>query len=63
MNNNLVGMAIMSRLLESYLSLKQHLSMQDESRLTTDFIIKQVLLEEKNHIRPSSQIALVGNTK
>jgi len=62
-NNNLVGMAIMSRLLESYLSLKQHLSMQDESRLTTDFIIKQVLLEEKNHIRPSSQIALVGNTK
>jgi len=62
-NDNLVGMVIMSGLPESYFSLKQHLSMQDESRLTTDFIIKQVLLEEKNHIRPLSQIALVGNTK
>jgi len=62
-NNNLVGMAIMSGLLESYLLLKQYLSMQDKSRLTTNFIIKQVLLEEKNHIRPLSQIALFGNTK
>jgi len=61
-NNNLVGIAIMSGLPELYFSLKQHLSMQDESRLTTGFIIKQVLLEEKNHIRPLSQIAFVVKT-
>ena len=57
-----IVMLIMVLLLESYVSLRQHLYIQDENTLTMDFIIKQILLEE-NACGSTPHVVLVGDRK
>ena len=57
-----IAMLIMVSLLESYVSLRQHLYMQDKNTLTMDFIIKQILLVENAHGN-IPHVALVGDGK
>ena len=43
----LIATVIMISLLESYTSLRQHLYIKNESTLTTDFVVRQILMDEK----------------
>jgi len=44
----LIVMVLIILLLESYALLRQHLYMKDETTLTIDFIIKQILMDKKS---------------
>jgi len=47
LKNSLIAMVMIISLPESYTSLRQHLYIKDKTILTTDFVIKQILMDEK----------------
>jgi len=58
----IIIMLMVVSLPESYTSLRQHLYMKDKNSLTTDFVIKQILLEENAH-GGTSHVALMEDGK
>jgi len=62
LKDSLIAMVMIISLPESYASLRQHLYMKDETTLTTDFVIKQILMDEKSR-KGTPYIALMGHGK
>ena len=48
LKDSLIATVMIISLSESYASLRQHLYMEDETTLTTDFVIKQILMDKKS---------------
>jgi len=46
--NSLIAIVMIISLPESYASLCQHLFMKDKNTLTMDFVIRQILMDEKS---------------
>jgi len=53
LKDSLIATAMIISLPESYSSLQRRLSMQDENTLTTNFVIHQILAEEKSRMENS----------
>jgi len=49
LKDSLITTVMIISLLESYTLLRQHLYIKNKTTLTTDFIIKQILMDEKLH--------------
>ena len=47
---------------DSYALLQQHLYMKKKSKLTTEFVTKQILIKENSHDN-TSHVALMGDGK
>jgi len=62
LKDSLIATVIIISLPESYALLRQHLYMKDETTLTTDFVIKQILMDEKSR-EGASHVALMGHNK
>jgi len=60
--DSLIAMVIIISLSESYASLWQHLFMRDENTLTMDFIIRQILMDEKSK-ETTPHVALIKDHK
>jgi len=62
LKDSLIAMVMIISLPESYALLRQHLYMKDETTLTTDFIIKQILIDKKSR-EESSHVVLISHGK
>ena len=62
LKDSLIAMVMIISLPESYTLLRQHLYMKDKTTLTTDFIIKQILMDEKSR-EGTPHVALMGHGK
>ena len=62
LKNSLIATVMMISLPESYTSLRQYLYMKDESTLTTDFVVRQILMDEKARAGPL-HVALTSHGK
>jgi len=60
--DSLIATVMIMSLPESYASLRQHLFMKDENTLTMDFVIRQILMDEKAQ-EATPHITLMGNQK
>jgi len=60
--NSLITMIIIISLLESYVSLQQYLFMKDKNILAMNFVIRQILIDEKSK-KATPHIVLIGDYK
>ena len=62
LKDSLIATVMIISLPESYALLRQYLYMKDETTLTTDFVIKQILIDEKSR-EEASHVTLMGHSK
>jgi len=62
LKDSLIAAVMVMSLPDSYASLRQHLYMKKESKLTMEFVTKQILMEENSHGN-ASHITLMGDGK
>jgi len=62
LKDSLIAAVMVMSLPDSYASLRQHLYMKKESKLTMEFVTKQILMEENSHGN-TSHITLMGDGK
>ena len=60
--DSLIATVMIISLPKSYVSLRQHLFMRDENTLTMDFVIRQILMDEKSR-EATPHVALIGDHK
>ena len=63
LTDSLIATAMIVSLPDSYSTLRQLLFMTEDSKLTTDFVIRQALMEERTRGGTQSHVALMGNIK
>jgi len=62
LKDSLIATVMIISLLESYTLLRQHLYIKDKTTLTTDFVIKQILMDEKSR-KGIPHVILMGHGK
>jgi len=62
LKDSLITAVMVMSLPDSYASLQQHLYIKKESKLTTEFVTKQILMEENSH-GDASHVTLMGDSK
>jgi len=62
LKDSLIATVMIISLPEFYALLRQHLYMKDKTTLTTNFVIKQILMNKKSH-KGTPHVALMGYGK
>jgi len=62
LKDSLIAAVMVMSLPDSYALLQQHLYIKKKSKLTTEFVTKQILMEENSHGN-ASHVALMGDGK